>query len=79
MNNQSVKHVGGGFNPKQIEKAKVTQKKPKYMIKQTIEERRDSLKENMRKLIQRESPEKKMSVINSLSSALNPNHMRVKK
>ena len=73
MNNQSVKHVGGGFNPKQIEKAKINPKKPKYIIKHTIEERRDSLKENMRKLIQGDSPEKKMSIINSLSSAMNPN------
>lgn len=51
MNNQSIKHVGGGFNPKQIEKPKINPKKPKYIIKHTIEERRDSLKENMRKII----------------------------
>ena len=66
MNNQSVKHVGGGFNPKPTEKSKIA-KKPKYIIKHS-EERRDSLKENMRKIIG-ETPEKnlKMSCINSLS------------
>ena len=73
MNNHSVKHVGGGFNPKlqrQSDKLKGI-KKPKYLVK-TSEERQQALQDNMKKLFQ-ESPDKNMKVscINSLSTNLN--------